>query len=390
MLARLRQLLRNNPKKCFILLLGVLFLIRRRMQSSGQIRDESKKTRKKLDSRPLVAFSGCLCLMSYYNGVVSYLKDHFDVRDVRCSGVSGGSVAFVPLLLNIPANQCLSLFTFLVNKVTRRSLSFYLMKEADIRKLLVQELKIHGVSEKAVEELRKENRVFFGVTAYNGTRGLLPSLAARVLPMASTLDAVVEQMLQSMCTLPFFRWLGQLPDGTYVWDGFFTMYYAIPEDEDPENIIRVTPWTFIPADVKPAKLSWMHLQCFYPVGSKAQIKQWRVGYQTAMDHHRVFVKKGLKPKPLSTTPEKLLQCHIDEFYKIHALRPPDEAMAPGSPLYRPHTTTTLERFFADALKKGNTESLTDFKDTMEHQNRIWRKFGQAPKANERLFVNESS
>jgi len=422
MLARLQRVIREHPKRALIIILSMLFLIHRRVKSLRQhirLDDEKAAARKKsqearaVDPRPLIAFSGSLCLVSYYNGVVAYLKDHFDLRDIRVSGVSGGCVAFFPLLLDIPANKCLSLFMYAVTKIVQRPLKFYLMKESDMRKVVVQELKIHGVSEGNVKELYKQNRVFMGVTACKWLGGLLPTPSARVLPMADNLNAVIKQMLHSMCTLPFFRRLGRLPDGSACGDGNFSMMYAIPDDVDAEKLVRITPWCFLPADVKPSKYSKMHfVDAFFPTGPRAQIDdQFCVGYQTAWDHHEVFVKKGLKPKPYSTNPQALLQEHVAAFRDMANLRPTSEnGSGSGSTdedvgktvvtpkaappmLHRPHSTTKLLHSVITDYKLGRDRGPraasavfthgnkigghrvtadSDFDCTMQHANSIWK------------------
>jgi len=416
LLLRLLRVLRSNPKGgcLFLLSLFLYFLYKFKRRTIGQIGDGRAK--KKVDPRPLLAFSGSALLLAYYNGIAGYLKDHFELDNVRFSGISGGCVFFLPILLGVPVDKMFASGMYVRKRIMKRPLLCYLLTEAECVSMFLEELKLMGLTDKNMKDLSEQNRGYFGVTTCKWLAGLIPTPSPRLIPVSDTMESTIKGLLQSTCTPPFFRSPGKLEDGKYAIDGVFSMTYAIPDDADEEKIIRISPWTFYPADVKPSRLRRMHLVDFFlPLGIKHQTKQFCVGYKTAWENHQVFVKKGLKPKPYSTNPRKCLKEHVASFQnsaisaqprseedhggqrpttllrpssmtKVTEMQLKDELNGPLSPVNRTLIQTAKSGSSGMFTIEGSANSSTDFKDTMDHVNSIWRKFGE----NKCLTVNEAS
>lgn len=82
----------------YVLLLFLAFaLLRRRRRPARQVSLP----------RPVLAFSGCGLLMTYYYGVCLYLREHFEVDAAVVSGISGGCSSLLFLCTGMHMKDCL-------------------------------------------------------------------------------------------------------------------------------------------------------------------------------------------------------------------------------------------------------------------------------------------
>ena len=101
-------------------------------------------------------------------------------------------------------------------------------------------------------------------------------------------------------------------------DGALSAAYAIPEDQDPEKIVRISPFPFVPVDIRMPFLPWFHCwNAFFPVDAKRSAELFAHGYKTARAHHELFLEKGFT---LRERPDRRgLSKHKKQFEHVAAL-----------------------------------------------------------------------
>eukprot|EP00397_Hematodinium_sp_SG-2012_P007608 GEMP01007656.1.p1 GENE.GEMP01007656.1~~GEMP01007656.1.p1 ORF type:complete len:213 (+),score=52.04 GEMP01007656.1:773-1411(+) len=134
------------------------------------------------------------------------------------------------------------------------------------------------------------------------------------------------------CSVPVFRMPSALDNGKWAIDGSYSALYGIPEDADMDKVVRITPWPFLPGDVKCRQWHMMHVIDFlYPVGVRRQKMQFILGYNIAKCHRDLLVKKGLIPYAASIK-RPCLETHLESFQEMSILRtnPRDSGLSSGS------------------------------------------------------------
>eukprot|EP00397_Hematodinium_sp_SG-2012_P021800 GEMP01022545.1.p1 GENE.GEMP01022545.1~~GEMP01022545.1.p1 ORF type:complete len:264 (+),score=62.68 GEMP01022545.1:593-1384(+) len=187
---------------------------------------------------------------------------------------------------------------------------------------MVQEFQLAGVTDRIVaHRFYDPHKTYIGVTTVAWWKGIIPYPRFELLPVTvTTLKEAVRHFMWSICVPPFFRRPCRLDNGRFVFDGAFSALYGVPEDADEAKVVRITPWPFIPGDVKCRRFQTMHLlDCIYPVGLERQKQQFITGYKLARHHHDVFVKKGLIPYS-SSTRRPCLNTHLKAFQEMSVLR----------------------------------------------------------------------
>lgn len=306
-----------------------------------------------LDSRPTIAFSGSFLLMSVYLGFAAYLQDHFQLDNVRVSAVSGGATNYFSIILKMKIAEVYELGMQMRADLLSRRLLCYLMPENWLVDRLVKQCRVLGINDGAARQVSREGRAFFGVTTFQWSP--LPWPKLRVVPVAETLTDMSRQLMQSCTVPPFFARPGVLPDGKWALDGGFSTVYAIPEDADPSKTIRVTPWPFLPGDIKLHSLSLIEcVAALYPLSMKQQLKLFARGYEMGQNGFEVLARKGLVPLQV---PRGTLESHLRSFEEVAILRTSGKKRRSSRCLDDIHT----EGLHKKAVSFGSATSIHRFK-----------------------------
>jgi len=102
------------------------------------------------------------------------------------------------------------------------------------------------------------------------------------------------------------------------------MPYAIPEDTDPDKVIRITivPGGLLPCDICMDFNPWYHFWnvCNFNFDSDQESHEelFRLGYEDAKKNRQIFVNKGLKPLQ---QPQGSLRKHLKTIRNFSILSP---------------------------------------------------------------------
>lgn len=220
----------------------------------------------KLDSRPFLAFGGGFFLYPFYWGVVGYLSDNFDVSDVRGSGLSAGIFSLGGMLGDRRPAEIMEVGQYFFIRMINKYGALLMIDAEDVAGFAAKELSILGYTDEMLEGQYAKNRFYSGVSELAWIKifgiPLIPYLKHRTFKLPTTVMGIARS-IAATCTI--FPLLGTPLDlfGTNKWhiDGALSASYAIPDDQDPERVVRISPFPFVPVDVRMPFLPWFH--CWY-------------------------------------------------------------------------------------------------------------------------------
>lgn len=76
--------------------------IRAYFNNKRKLRELQQMKKIKIKDAPLITFTGGGVLGFYYQGICAYLRDNFDLENVRFAGISAGSTAAASLAARLP------------------------------------------------------------------------------------------------------------------------------------------------------------------------------------------------------------------------------------------------------------------------------------------------
>lgn len=245
--------------------------------------------------RPLVAFSGAGLMWAYYHGIVTYIRDHFNVDNLQLSAISGGCMASLGLVMGLDLYQIVVLGLTMRKRVLSNE-GCYMFSCSKLVSLFRESMDMIGLTDWDVQRVAERQQLFIGVTQCFPPRHVC-------VPAPSTVNELLSLWVCSMCVPPFLSTPGSFHGKFYI-DGGFSAVWSVPEDRSFEDVLKVTcvpPWCTLcspamtTADVQPSEL--MLSTIFYPYSWKHQRKVLKLGYDDAHMQHHVFVKHGLRELP---------------------------------------------------------------------------------------------
>eukprot|EP00929_Paragymnodinium_shiwhaense_P122779 TRINITY_DN95857_c0_g1_i1.p1 TRINITY_DN95857_c0_g1~~TRINITY_DN95857_c0_g1_i1.p1 ORF type:complete len:414 (-),score=55.22 TRINITY_DN95857_c0_g1_i1:32-1273(-) len=282
-----------------LMLLRILYTLYRRRRSNLCIPKALAAAKLCGDHQrqPFLAFSGSGLLMAYFHGVVTYIRDHFHVDNLRLSAISGGCSTILALAMGIDLYQILILGLYHKQRVLREGL--YLNSFSHMVEEVVKSFTEIGITDEDVAQLSERKQCFIGVT-----QCFPPQHCC--MPTPATLRDLAALWLSSCSVVPFFRTPGEF-QGKYYVDGGFSAVYSVPDDQPWDEVTKVTcfPWwsTLFPpalgvADIQPTHFMPDSVVIMYPWSH--QLTLIKRGYEDAKKQHAHLVSRGFRP--LSNAP----------------------------------------------------------------------------------------
>eukprot|EP01084_Bolivina_argentea_P108738 194347_1 len=262
---------------------------------------------------PLITFGSGGLLAAYYIGVISFLRDHFDINGsmVSISGVSCGSFAAMTLFLNLSVSKSFEYLFMLKNIFVRRKLWFFLLKTKEYTDpWLNKTTKFENTDISLNNAYRKYgnmNAIYFGCSVFNWSKLRTEKLLIGDTEGFTTMKEMIYAMTLSSRIFPFYRSFGKWKDKKWVFDGGLTQEFAISEfDYKNREIISVSVFPIdsiyarnfkdtICPESKKDRFSLYDI--IKPNCSLTeQLQRYRVGYLCAAKQFHVtnMLKKGLK------------------------------------------------------------------------------------------------
>jgi len=288
---RMQRISKRSAHVIFWLLIFRIYQTLRGRQKSASL---PRSLTAKADRRPFMAFSGSGLLLAYYHGVVTYIRDHFHVDDLRLSGISGGCSTVLALAMGIDLYQILLLGLHMKKKFLREGV--YLNSFEKVLEDLDEKFQALGITDVDCEQLASRQQCFIGVTSCLPPRH-------QCTPVPSTRKDLAALWLCSMSVLPFFRTPGRFKGRCCV-DGGFSAVWSVPSGQPWHEVIKVTcmpRWVTVPppamdvADIQPSH--FMLAEVFLLVPWHRQCTLIRRGYEDAKAQHNHLVLRGLRPLP---------------------------------------------------------------------------------------------
>ena len=108
----------------------------------------------------------------------------------------------------------------------------------------------------------------------------------------------------------------ELTPGIGARDGAVASAYAIPDDQDPDKIIRVSITEYlIPSEIAMPFKPWFHFwNAWFPPNAKRSSELFTMGYRSARQKHELFLEKGFTP--LDKPEQNGLSKHRKQFELI--------------------------------------------------------------------------
>ena len=258
----------------------------------------------KVDPRPVMCFGGSLFLDTFYNGVIAYCQDHFDMSQVRMSGLSGATVQMAASgLIEDPILRLRVCLLCMERIVDYYDGGMPMLVELDkCEQIFCDEMFLAGVTDRTAAECADRNVHYSQITEVHWHRifgvPIFPYLVPKVCPLPRTLYGIIQLCLRSCC-LPFsiFGSPPVMRDGRYVIDGGFSALFPVPEDADISKTVTVHCFDKFNADIKMPWNPWFHLwRKWFPVSRRDAVHLFSQGYQRAAEGHHIFLEKGFVEK----------------------------------------------------------------------------------------------
>ena len=129
-----------------------------------------------------------------------YLRDHFDVDNVRLATISGGSAALIALTMGLDLYQVMMLGLHSMKWLKAKG-GPYLLNFQELSEFVHGLFREIGLTDGDVARTSAQNRAFIGVTQ------CFP-LAHRCVNVPENTKDLIDLYLCSQCILPFFRTRG--------------------------------------------------------------------------------------------------------------------------------------------------------------------------------------
>jgi len=246
---------------------------------------------------PLLTFSGAGLLGFYFQGVCAYIQDNFDLTNVRFAGISAGSCSAAALGAQLPVEASMCFGLKWIKLLTQRKFRSYFIPPKLFIELGSKICDDFGISEEYLLQNYSQGRLYVGVTnmsSFPPTHDAIP---------ASSFKSRKENFYVMSCSmriLPFFTSIGYY-NKKWLIDGGFSSMFCIPDDANPNKIIRITPISSIKnADIKPDHYnrneSYSLFDIFRFPSLNDILEQFRRGYNDGIRGHDNLIKKGLQLK----------------------------------------------------------------------------------------------
>ena len=92
----------RSKRQILIIFISFYALIRTYFLNIRKNKELQETKKIKIKDAPLITFTGGGVLQFYYQGICAYLKDNFDLENVRFAGISAGSTAAASLAARLP------------------------------------------------------------------------------------------------------------------------------------------------------------------------------------------------------------------------------------------------------------------------------------------------
>ena len=254
----------------------------------------------KLDKRPFLAFGGGFFLYPFYWGVISYLRDNFDLSDVRCSGLSAGLYSASFLLFDVSPVQVMEMVKYLFHRFSDDYGALLMIESEVAADAAASEMTILGFPETELQSASAQNRFYTGVSEVAWIKifgfPVIPYLKHRVFKLPSTIKELARSVVATCTIFPLLGTPLCLRPGKWAIDGALSSAYAIPDDQDLSKVVRITPFTAIPYDITMPFMPWFHCwNMLFPPDAKRASELFETGYRVARSHHEMFLEKGFTP-----------------------------------------------------------------------------------------------
>jgi hypothetical protein len=105
-----------------------------------------------IDDRPTLVFSGAACLFSFYGGVHYYLYNHFDLSNIRTTGVSMGCTPAQVLALKMTPKENFRISLAWAAFIWNRPLKCFFMSAEEWAEVGIKCCKQYGITDERVTE----------------------------------------------------------------------------------------------------------------------------------------------------------------------------------------------------------------------------------------------
>jgi hypothetical protein len=241
-----------------------------------------------IDDRPILCFSGAASLWPYYNGVYYYLHHHFDLTQVRASGISMGVNSAMAVALRLRPMEVFEMGLSWSSLIWGRALKcFFMSSKLWCRTGLATTTK-YGVTDEQVRTFVSSGTIYSGCTDIS----VFPPEHVLLADASSTYEALYIGNL-SMRIFPFFNFPGFFRKMVLI-DGGFTAIWAVPDDANIDKIVRISPFPLTGADISPSfEERFSARDVMYSRYKKQMWNEMKIGYRSAKRAHQRLIGKGL-------------------------------------------------------------------------------------------------
>ena len=261
---------------------------------------------------PLITFGTGGLLGAYYIGVISFLRDHFDLikSDISISGVSCGGFGAWIIFLEVSICQSMEYLFLLRRLFSDRTFKILFVDTSKYlspwHALTIQKFK--KTDEFFRNQYNKFSSVYLGSTSVSFNSWFKPSLNKVLMGSDGYKFNKVKEMMYAMSIssriLPFYRRWGKWKNHNICFDGGATQNFAI-SDYDAENrgIISISAFSHrSPYLLKgetseqticpnPEKEIWSIYEIMrYNLTLNQQIDRYKLGYLSALKVFHVELK----------------------------------------------------------------------------------------------------
>ena len=117
----------RSKKHIFIVLIALYIVLRIHSKKKQKLKELEKRKKIYIKNNVLITFSGGGQLSFYYQGICAYLKDNFDLNNVRFAGISAGSAAAAALASNLPTEALMIFGLRWFKMIANRPLKLFLI-----------------------------------------------------------------------------------------------------------------------------------------------------------------------------------------------------------------------------------------------------------------------
>mmetsp|Transcript_68567 Transcript_68567/g.108892 ORF Transcript_68567/g.108892 Transcript_68567/m.108892 type:complete len:350 (-) Transcript_68567:194-1243(-) len=301
---------RKSRTQIFIILVTFYVALRTISRRKPKLSALQREKQIKIKDQVLITFSGGGQLGFYYQGICAYLRDNFELENVRFAGISAGSTAAASLASRLPTEASMIFGLRWFKLLDQRRLKFFFLAPSTFCDVAAGICEQFGITDEWITSQNEKTDYFYGVTnikTWPPTHELIGKFESR--------RESFYAMSCSMRVLPFFTRPGYYRN-MWLLDGGFSALFSVPKDANPDKIIRITPSTRITADVQPNVYSKQYFRWIDAIKMPSLqfiFEQFERGYNDAIRCRNTLIAKGLKPKKAECANH--LNSHLDTLKK---------------------------------------------------------------------------